>query len=137
MAQKTILRPPNFYKPIGPFSLGIKVKAGHLIFLSGTVAWDAHSKLVGEGDIKTQTRKALENVKALLAEAGATLKDVVRFNYYFRDIIRDWQGFNEARMEFFRENGLTEEDFPASTGATSPLVRDDILVEIEAIAVTD
>ena len=115
------------------FSNAVKVrkaKLDSLIFVSGQVATDETGKLVGKGDMKAQTRQALENVKAALAKLGATLDDVVKVTIFVTDL-SDFKGIHEVRRQYFKKG-----NYPASTLVqVSRLVREDLLIEIEAIAV--
>ena len=63
--------PPVF----GPYSSA--VAAGDMIFISGNAGFDKNQKLVGEGDVKEETRQALLNIKMLLEDNGACLDDIV------------------------------------------------------------
>jgi len=110
-----------------PFNLGIKV--GDTVYVSGTVAWDADGNIVGPGDMLAQSRKAFENIAAILSEAGASMDDVVKLTAFVTDIDR-YGDYSKARSEAFTNN------MPASTAVTSPkLLQDGLLVEIEAVAV--
>jgi reactive intermediate/imine deaminase len=128
---KAVVQSDKLSKPIGVFSQAIKVPAsGQLIFVSGLTSRDTTGALVGRGDVRAQTRKILENLRAVLAEAGATLEDVVKVTVFIRNMDRDFRAIHEARAEFFQRNP------PASTMVeVSRLVDPDHLIEIEAIAV--
>ena len=128
---KRIVQSDKLSKPIGVFSQAVKVPAsGQLIFVSGLTARDDTGALVGRGDVRAQTRKILENLSAILAEAGATLEDVVKVTVFIRNMDRDFRAIHEVRAEFFPNNP------PASTMVeVSRLVDPDHLIEIEAIAV--
>ena len=128
---KRIVQSDKLSKPIGVFSQAVKVPAsGQLIFVSGLTARDAAGALVGRGDVRAQTRKILENLRAILTEAGATLEDVVKVTVFIRNMDRDFRAIHEVRAEFFHRNP------PASTMVeVSRLVDPDHLIEIEAIAV--
>lgn len=106
------------------------VRAGSLVFVSGTTATDATGNIVGEGAY-AQAQQALRNLKLGLEMAGAKLEDVVRTRVYLRHIA-DWQEVGRAHGEVF---GAIR---PASTMvAVSGLVSPAMLVEIEADAVVD
>ncbi|TAJ97552.1 RidA family protein [bacterium] len=128
---KEIIHSDKLSKPIGVFSQAVKVPAkGHLIFVSGLTARDPSGNVVGRGDIRAQTRRTLENLRAVLAEAGTTLEDVVKVTVFIRHMERDFKPIHEVRAEFFPNNP------PASTMVeVSRLVEPDHLIEIEAIAV--
>jgi 2-iminobutanoate/2-iminopropanoate deaminase len=128
--QKTIVRSDKLAKPAGVFSAGVKVSAGQLIFVSGQVARNAAGETVGRGDIRAQTRQALENVKAVLEAAGATMDDIVKVTVFVTDV-RHLAAIHEVRAEYFRK------DYPASTLVeVKSLVSPELMIEIEAIAVT-
>ena len=118
----------------GLFSLGIR--ANNLIFVSGTVGIDETGKLVGKGDTKAQALQAFENIKAVLEAEGSEPKDIVKLTTYIKNI-EDYAQLNEARAEFFNNNSITEENYPASTAVEAKLVSPDFLVEIEAVALVE
>jgi reactive intermediate/imine deaminase len=127
---KTILHSPKLARPAGIFSSGVKVPAGQLIFVSGQVARNAAGETVGKGEIRAQTRQALENVKAVLEAAGATLDDIVKVTVFVTDVSHV-AAIHEVRAEYFRR------DYPASTLVeVKSLVSPDLMIEIDAIAVT-
>ena len=108
------------------FHLGIRVE--NTVYVSGTVAWDRDGNIVGRDNMLEQSRKAFSNVKEILAEAGATMDDVVKINAFLTDINR-YAEYSAARAEAFTNN------IPASTAVASPaLVEPGLLIEIEAIA---
>jgi enamine deaminase RidA (YjgF/YER057c/UK114 family) len=116
------------------FSRGMRIDLNGLVILliSGTASIDDAGRTLFEGDLRAQTRRTFQNIKALLAAEGATWKDIVRTTCYLRDIERDYAAFNEERTNFYREQGL--DPLPASTGIQAILCRPDLLIEIEAIA---
>jgi enamine deaminase RidA (YjgF/YER057c/UK114 family) len=109
-----------------PTALGVKV--GNQIFVSGMLAWDTERRIVGVGDVKAQTRKALENIEATLKAAGATLANIVKINFYLTDI-RDKTAVWEVRKEMFGDHR------PASTLVeVNHLVDPEGKLEIDAVA---
>lgn len=92
------LSPPGIPAPRGPYSPA--VRAGDFIFVSGQVPVDPATNQLSSGDIKHETRVALNNVKLVLEGAGATLADVVRVGVYIGDG-RDFAAMNEVYSEFF------------------------------------
>ena len=127
---KTILQSSEVATPAGIMSQGVAVPASRMVFASGQVARGVDGQLVGRGDIRAQTRKVLENTQAVLAEAGATLDDVVKVTVFVTNIAEHFSAIHEVRAEFFKS------DYPASTLVEiSRLVDPDMLIEIEAIAV--
>ncbi|GAA0626718.1 RidA family protein [Kribbella sandramycini] len=102
--------------------------AGDLIFTAGFGPVDpATGALVGPGDVAEQTRQTLRNLQAVLAEAGATLADVVKLTAFLEDPDRDWDAYDAVFPEFFQP------PYPARLTAGAHLGT--ILVEIEAVAV--
>ena len=101
------------------------VRAGDFIFVSGQVPLQPDGTMAG-GGIETQTRQVLENVKAALALAGATMDDVVKTTVWIEDA-RDFSGMNKVYGSFFSKEP------PARTTVESRLMLD-IKVEIEAVA---
>ncbi|MDX6249307.1 MAG: 2-iminobutanoate/2-iminopropanoate deaminase [Kribbellaceae bacterium] len=102
---------------------------GDLIFTAGVLAFDpATNALVGAGDAAEQTRQIFRNLTAILAEAGASLEDVVKLTAFLQDLDRDRQAYDSVFPEF-----LTA-PYPARLTAGARL-GGDALVEIEVIAV--
>lgn len=125
------LRPPGlFASPM--FSQVTTVVRGKLIFVSGQVSWDDKGKVVHAGDLRAQTHQTFENVKTALAAAGATFDNVLKFTIYVVNLDRaKWKIVGEERAKY-----INPERAPASTMVGVPgLVLEDLLVEIEAIAV--
>ncbi len=125
---KRILTPANLTfqpRPSYPYSAG--TAAGGWVFTSGQVAWNERAELVGLGDVRAQTRQVLSNVRSVLAEAGASMSDVVKCNVYLTDI-RHFQAMNEEYAAAFPG------EKPARTTVQAALAEAEMLVEIEAIA---
>jgi enamine deaminase RidA (YjgF/YER057c/UK114 family) len=109
------------------YSHVVVVEARKTIFVSGQLARDAKGEVVGKGDMRAQIRQAGENIKAALAAAGATLRDVVKTNTYVTDI-EEFFKHTDVRMEYFGA-------LPTSTTVeVRKLAHPDLLVEIEVIA---
>ncbi|MFQ5690736.1 MAG: Rid family hydrolase [Gemmatimonadota bacterium] len=117
------------------FSRALSIDAGDLtvLLVSGTASVDENGETIHVGDFRAQCWRTYRNITTLLESEGMTWHDVVRATCYLRDIERDYKEFNEVRTAFFRWLGL--DPLPASTGIQARLCRDDLLVEIEAIAV--
>jgi reactive intermediate/imine deaminase len=123
------LTPDSLPAPTG-YSHVVEVPASSLVFISGQVPLDANGELVGPGDIDAQTRQVFENLNAAVEAAGVGWPDVVKLNYFLRDVSQI-ETVRSVRNEFLETRHL-----PASTLVeVSGLFRDDILIEIDAIAV--
>jgi reactive intermediate/imine deaminase len=125
---KQVFNPPELAPAIGPYSWA--TRHGKLIFLAGTAAVGPDGKLVGEGDIRAQTRATLENLKVAVTAAGGTLADIVKTTVYLGDV-RDYAGMNEVYRGYFPEAP------PARATLITGFVVPGLLVEIEAIAALD
>jgi len=126
-AHREEIRVPGMPEPISHFTH--VVRAGPLVFVSGCVASDENGKTVGGNDIVAQTRQVHENIMRCLAAAGASFADVCKVTVFLRNVA-DREKVNTVRKEYFGAHR------PASTLVEiSRLVRDDLLIEIEATAV--
>ncbi len=104
-------------------------QVGNTIYVSGQVAYNANRTLVGEGDMKAQTRQVFENIKAVLAAAGAGLDNIIKINTYITDQSK-FMDMLTVRTEIFGANS------PASTAVVvAGLAFPGLLIEVEAIAV--
>ena len=103
---------------------------GNTIYVSGQIAYDSNGNLVGEGDIKAQTRQVFDNIKSVLERAGSGLKDIVKINSYITDGSK-FMDMLAVRGEIFGD------DPPASTAVVvAALAFPALLIEVEAIAIT-
>jgi 2-iminobutanoate/2-iminopropanoate deaminase len=110
---------------IGPYSQAIK--ANGFVFVSGQTALDPRTgQMVGQ-DIKTQTRRVLDNIKAVLHAAGTSLDNVVRCSVFLKDM-NDFGPMNEEYGSYFKEVP------PARTTVQVAKLPRDALVEVDAIA---
>jgi 2-iminobutanoate/2-iminopropanoate deaminase len=115
----------------GSFAPGVAAAGQRLVFVSGNVGVDATGTVVGMGDVAAQSRQAFKNIEAILAQAGASLKDVVKITTFLVPMER-YAEFAAVRAEVFGDY------YPASsTVGVASLVSSDYLIEIEAIAVLD
>lgn len=131
----TVLNEAYDYARPSSFARGIRFDLGDktMLMISGTASIDEAGLTKHVGDFRAQVWRTYRNITSLLEAEGATWHDVVRTTCYLRDIERDYKDFNEIRTAFFGWLGLVP--LPASTGIQARLCREDLLVEIEAIAV--
>jgi 2-iminobutanoate/2-iminopropanoate deaminase len=113
-------------KAIGPYSQAIE--ANGMLFISGQIPMDPETGKLVEEDIKIQTRQVMENIGAILKEAGYTFSDVVKSTCLLSDM-GNFAGMNEIYGEYYKENPPARAAFAVKT---LPL---NVLVEIETIAV--
>lgn len=113
---------------IGPYSVG--VRSGQFIFTAGQLGIDVITGEFIVGGIQEQTRKALENLSAVLEAGGGSLKNVVKTTVFLRDMNQFGQ-MNAVYQEFFEEN------FPARSAVQVARLPKDADVEIEAVAILD
>ena len=125
MAQRTRISTSDAPAAIGPYSQAIA--AGDFIFCSGQVALDPASGELAQDDVRAQSRRALENLSAVLSAGGATLGDVVKTTVFLVNM-SDFADMNEVYAEFF-----ASEPPARSTIAVAALPRG-ARVEVEAIA---
>jgi enamine deaminase RidA (YjgF/YER057c/UK114 family) len=128
MPTATFSNPSGLSAPRG-YSHVVDVPAGRTLYIAGQVAFDAEGKVVGKGDVRAQTEQVFQNLKTALESAGASLADVVKLNWYVRDVSQ------VAIYREVREQFLGSGPRPASTLVeVKGLVLDDLLIEVEAIA---
>ena len=112
-------------KPIGPFSPAI-VDDGR-VYCSGQVAQDPTTGKLIDGGVAEQTAQAINNVEAVLAATGKSLRDVVKVNVYLTDM-NDFSNMNRVYAERFQA------PYPARTTVTVTALPLGAAVEIEVIA---
>jgi enamine deaminase RidA (YjgF/YER057c/UK114 family) len=131
--EKRFINPSNLHRPRG-YTHAVVVDGSRLVFIAGQVAFDKEGNLVGKGDLRAQTEKALDNLVAALAAAGATPADVVKVNTYVVNYRpADYPIIREARARIF-----DGQNPPASTLiGVQALAVEELLIEIEAIAMVE
>ena len=112
-------------KPIGPYSQA--VKANGLVFVSGQIALDPKTGELTGTDVRQQTERVLENLKAILEASGAPLNHVVKVTVYLKSM-DDFVAMNEVYARYFT---LAP---PARTTIQAARLPKDALVEIDVVA---
>jgi aminoacrylate peracid reductase len=122
---KSIVVPEGTSKPIAPFSPGML--ADGVVYVSGTLPFDANNDVVHVGDAAAQTRHVIETIKRVIETAGGTMADVT-MNHIF---LTDWANYaavNAVYAEYFPG------DKPARYCVLCGLVKPDALIEIASVA---
>ena len=125
MAEKEIIVTKNAPVAFGPYSQA--VKAGGLVIASGQIGMDLSGKMVETG-IEDETKQALENLKATLEAAGASLSDIVKTTVFLTDL-KEYAKMNGIYSQYFTEG------FPARSTVEVSALAKGAKVEIEAIAI--
>ena len=125
--------PKGFGAPLGMYSHGIVAKPGELVVVAGQVGMSATGD-VAANDVVAQTKQAFENVRSVIEAGSCAMRDVVRLQTFLTRG-SDIAGFMKARSEVFPQY-FPDGVYPPNTLLViSQLVRPELLVEIEAIAV--
>src|SRR4030095_9159481 len=126
---KDIIYTKNAPEPIGPYSQAIKLSAEnpYLVFTSGQIAITPSTGSIIDGGIKEQTHQAIENLKAVLHEAGTDISRVVKTTVFLKDMAQ-FTDMNNVYAEYFGESK------PARSTIEVARLPKDALVEIEAVA---
>ena len=123
---KELITAAGAAKAIGPYSPALKI--GNLLFLSGSIPLDAASGQLVEGGIKEQTTRVMENIKALLAAAGADFSKIARTTVFMVDL-GEFAAMNEIYSAYFTA------PYPARSTVQVVKLPRDVRVEIDVIAV--
>ena len=123
---KTPVSTSSAPKAVGPYSQGIR--CGNLVFTAGQAALDPSTQQLISGGIAEQTRRTLENLKAVLEAAGTTLDRVVKANVYLKDM-NDFAAMNQVYATYFAE------PYPARSTVQVSRLPKDARIEIDVIAV--
>ena len=124
---KKTIQSLNAPKAIGPYSQAV-LSTGEVLFVSGQLPIDVTTGSFAGEDIESQTRQSLENIKAILQEAGMSMDHVVKTTVLLADI-QDFKAMNEIYAQYFTA------DFPARAAFQVAALPQGAKVEIEAVAV--
>jgi reactive intermediate/imine deaminase len=129
-AQVRRTNPPALSTPTGYTHIVEVTGPNRTIYISGQIAYDKDGNVVGAGDMKAQAEQVFRNLEAALTAAGAKFSDVVKMNSYITDMSKV-QAVRDVRAKYFTTAA------PASTFVeVKGLVRPELLLEIEVVAVT-
>ncbi|MGH7353614.1 MAG: RidA family protein [Candidatus Rokuibacteriota bacterium] len=128
-----VIQPKAFGKPMGMYSHGMAAPAGEIVVVAGQVGVRADGELAGP-DVGSQTKQALTNVRVVVEAAGCTMRDVIRLQTFLTRA-EEIPDFMKARGEVFAAC-FPDGVYPPNTlVVVSRLVRPELLVEVEAMAV--
>lgn len=125
-SQKEIVNTGDAPNAIGPYSQAIKTN--ELVFLSGQIAIDPKTQEFIDGDIETQAKRVLDNLKAVVEAAGGSLESVVKTTIYLTDI-NDFSKVNAVYASYFSAGK------PARSTVCVAALPKNAKIEIDAIAV--
>lgn len=123
---KRIINSANAPAPIGPYNQAILVE--NTLYVSGQIALDANTGELEMSDIKTETKKVMDNLGAILNEVGADYSNIVKCSIFVSDM-NNFNAINEVYANYFTEN------FPARETVEVSCLPKKVNVEISAIAV--
>lgn len=123
--EKQIIQTSGAPAPIGPYNQAVKV--GGLLFISGQIALDPVDGTLYQGDIKIETAKVMDNLQAILKEAGMDFSNVVKTSIFLMDMSQ-FANVNEVYATYFKDN------FPARETVQVAGLPRGVQVEISVIA---
>lgn len=124
---KQAVESPHVVKTKGPYVQGVEVTDAKLVYTSGVLARDATGRIIGQGDIRAQTRQCFENIRHIIEAAGGSLADLVKVTVFMPDLA-GYDAMNEVRNELL--NGIA---FASST-VQAGLHAAGAMIEVEAVA---
>lgn len=130
-SKREIIATPSAPAAIGPYSQGVVVSGGRTLYSSGQIALDpATGSIVGQGDVRAQTVRVLDNLGAVLEAAGMSFANVAKAGIFLADM-----------GDFATVNELYAQRFPSAPPARSTVqvarLPKDVLIEIDVVAVGD
>ena len=128
--KKTIVQTTGAPAALGPYSQGVLVEGGRTLYIAGQVPIDPKTdKLAGDGDIEVQTERVLDNIGAILKEAGMGFQDLVKVGIFLTNF-DDFAKVNEIYGRRFTDSP------PVRTTVQIARFPMGFLIEVDAIAVT-
>ena len=123
---KEILSTDKAPAAIGPYVQA--VRANGFVFTSGQIAIDPATQKIVEGDINVQTHRVMDNLKAVLDNAGLSFDDVIKTTCFLKNI-SDFSAFNAVYGEYFKNTA------PARSCVEEARLPKDVVLEVELVAV--
>ncbi|UCF65493.1 MAG: RidA family protein [bacterium] len=124
---KKIIKTDKAPAPVGPYNQA--TMSENFIFTAGQIAMDPKTGKLSENDVRIQTERVIENLKAVLEEAGSGLSKVLKTTVFLKNM-DDFAAMNEVYARYFQENA------PARSAIEVARLPKDVLVEIECIALS-
>lgn len=128
MMERKVINTSKAPSAIGPYSQAIKV--GQMLFTSGQIPIDPATGELVNDDIKKATERVMENLKAILEEAGTSLNNVVKTVIFIKDM-NNFAAINEVYGKYFTNNP------PARSCVEVARLPKDVQIEIEAVALVE
>lgn len=128
MMERKVINTSKAPSAIGPYSQAIKV--GQMLFTSGQIPIDPATGELVNDDIKKATERVMENLKAILEEAGTSLGNVVKTVIFIKDM-NNFAAINEVYGKYFTNNP------PARSCVEVARLPKDVQIEIEAVALVE
>jgi 2-iminobutanoate/2-iminopropanoate deaminase len=125
---RRVIRTEGAPVPIGPYSQSVAIASQ--LFTSGQIGVDPATGKLVDGGVESQTRRTLENIKAIVEAAGGHLEDVVKVTIFLVDM-QDFKAFNEVYAEYFPTPS------PARTTVAVAALPAGARIEIDAVAAWD
>src|SRR5579862_7620606 len=123
---RVAVNPQGLAPPLGPYSYAVRA-TGELLFVSGCVALDEAGNVVGKNDVAKQTEQIMQILQTILRAGGSSFHDVIKVTNYMIDI-SEFPKVAPVRARYLVQ------PYPASTTVeVRRLIRDDLLIEIEAV----
>jgi len=127
MSDKQVISTPHAPAAIGPYSQA--VKAGNIVYMSGQIPLDPGTMEIVSGGIEAQTRRVLDNLAAVAAEAGGSLDDCIKLTIYMTDLTH-FGIVNSTMQAYFKA------PYPARATIQVAALPRQAEVEIEAVMLT-
>lgn len=139
MMEKTIINLKSLPSPQASFNRALEINLGKykLLIISGTASVGASRQTMYAGNFEAQVRHTYKNIKDILTARNFKVSNVIKWKIYLKNIKKHYGSFNKARDNFFKENKVSRKDMGASTCIQAKLCRNDLLVEVEAMALKE
>lgn len=126
---KIIVKTDKAPDAVGPYSQGVSVESSRMVFTAGQIALDPNTNILVEGDIEVQTKRVLENLKAILESAGSGMENVVKTTVFLKDM-NDFTRMNQIYETYFGGNP------PARSAVEVTRLPKEALVMMECVALS-